>query len=683
MPLYLGSKTVSENINMGDIVIQNTFDLFDVKWSDHIINNESWMCADDFNWIDGSVFSAAWNELKSEWDLATIDSTPAQQDVIGDITINYWKSPKGYKLVEYGGDTPETNENLLQQLYDEVGIAWYYLIDTTGQIRFKLPRTKYGFVGVRSGTGNFVDESLPNIKGQYESIQLNADGVSGAFYAGSNIRYKPTHTDLSTGMGLGLDASRSSSTYQDGANVQQKSTEMHLYFYLADFVRTPLESNLNTFITETKEALNEKVNVSDYSADKTLIENDINTLETTKITQTDLDNTINTQRTNCITKIPQDIKLELNDGVLTLKAGSKVYVPNGPGIFEEIVKQSDEVVNIASVDGKLFAYLNSDKYATSYTITQFSSGTTAPSSGFSIWFDTNGGKIKRYQGSTFQDEGSSLPFAIITVTDGKVTSIDQVFNGFGYIGSTIFALPGVEGLIPVGKNTDGGINNKKQISVMSVKTFSGAITNGIFAIDGNGTLQTGNTLVYDNDKNLNYLNGTTLAYWCNCGAFSTDSIGRITSLSPKTTFQAADFQGIPKLVGDNMFSGVNTFESGNTFTVKSRICDFVNNIGDNYSFMRFSDINNKQAAFIGGVKLSNGNWGVYIQCNAIDGKGSYGTIGVYTNDSGAVLTYAPTPPASDNSTQIATTAWVKGRHQVVSVLPANPDPNTFYYIPEE
>ena len=33
--------------------------------------------------------------------------------------------------------------------------------------------------------------------------------------------------------------------------------------------------------------------------------------------------------TNCITKIPQDIKLELNNGTLTLKAGSKVYVPNG------------------------------------------------------------------------------------------------------------------------------------------------------------------------------------------------------------------------------------------------------------------------------------------------------------------------------------------------------------------
>ena len=281
MPLYLGSKTVSENINMGDTVIQNTFDLFDVKWSDHIINNESWMCADDFNWIDGSVFSAAWNELKSEWDLATVDSTPPETDEIDGISIPYWRTPKGYKIVNYGGDTPEEREALLQQLYEKTGVAWYYLMDTTGQIRFKLPRTKYGFVGVRSGTGNFVDESLPNITGTAatDGFTINNLEPTGAFYNAS-MTYTGRSGDTTTqSNGLGLNASLSSSVYQDGANVQQKSTEMHLYFYLADFVRTPLESNLNTFIIETKEALNEKVNISDYSADKTTIENDINTLD--------------------------------------------------------------------------------------------------------------------------------------------------------------------------------------------------------------------------------------------------------------------------------------------------------------------------------------------------------------------------------------------------------------------
>ena len=33
--------------------------------------------------------------------------------------------------------------------------------------------------------------------------------------------------------------------------------------------------------------------------------------------------------TNCITEIPENIKLELNSGTLKLKAGSKIWIPNG------------------------------------------------------------------------------------------------------------------------------------------------------------------------------------------------------------------------------------------------------------------------------------------------------------------------------------------------------------------
>ena len=42
----------------------------------------------------------------------------------------------------------------------------------------------------------------------------------------------------------------------------------------------------------------------------------------------------------------------------------------------------------------------------------------------------------------------------------------------------------------------------------------------------------------------------------------------------------------------------------------------------------------------------------------------------------------PTPSEKANDTQAATTAWFNSKMQVVSVLPANPDPNVFYFIPE-
>lgn len=41
----------------------------------------------------------------------------------------------------------------------------------------------------------------------------------------------------------------------------------------------------------------------------------------------------------------------------------------------------------------------------------------------------------------------------------------------------------------------------------------------------------------------------------------------------------------------------------------------------------------------------------------------------------------PTPATTANDTQAATTAWFNSKMQVVSALPANPDPNVFYFIP--
>ena len=39
--------------------------------------------------------------------------------------------------------------------------------------------------------------------------------------------------------------------------------------------------------------------------------------------------------TNCITEIPQDAHYTLNNGILTIKAGTKTYIPNGfEGVYQ-------------------------------------------------------------------------------------------------------------------------------------------------------------------------------------------------------------------------------------------------------------------------------------------------------------------------------------------------------------
>ncbi len=161
--------------------------------------------------------------------------------------------------------------------------------------------------------------------------------------------------------------------------------------------------------------------------------------------------------TNCITAIPQDIKLELVDGVMTLKAGSKVYKANG----ESITISGDLVVAQGGTNTGAFAFYRSDNN-TVYTVIapQTFSGTTAPESPVTTttWLDTEAKDVKVYDGTQWVG-GVSLPLCTFDNQDGKVTAVGQIFNGFGYIGSTAFILPGVKGLAPDGRNEDGSLKN--------------------------------------------------------------------------------------------------------------------------------------------------------------------------------------------------------------------------------
>lgn len=161
--------------------------------------------------------------------------------------------------------------------------------------------------------------------------------------------------------------------------------------------------------------------------------------------------------TNCITAIPQDIKLELVDGVMTLKAGSKVYKANG----ESITISEDLVAAQGGTNTGAFAFYRSDNN-TVYTViaSQTFSGATAPESPVTTttWLDTKAKDVKVYDGTQWVG-GVSLPLCIFDNQDGKVTAVGQIFNGFGYIGSTAFILPGVKGLAPDGRNEDGSLKN--------------------------------------------------------------------------------------------------------------------------------------------------------------------------------------------------------------------------------
>ena len=263
---------------------------------------------------------------------------------------------------------------------------------------------------------------------------------------------------------------------------------------------------------------------------------------------------------NCITKIPQDIKLELStDGTLTLKAGSKVY--DGAGNVVNIT--SDKTIT-SSTNGESFALLTSSGATlTSIEVKRCTSGETDSMAGqqYHLWYDTTNKVVNYYgQNGSVASNTITLPIALITVADGKITSIDQVFNGFGYIGSAVFGLPGVEGLVANGRNADGSLKNASvKLNNLFVYQNNGNVYDAVVAIAQNSltryTMGIENVdALPENPVNLKryYVipenkiyswNGTSfvLENSVPCAVISSNPQSTITSFEVRNVFKSVDF----------------------------------------------------------------------------------------------------------------------------------------------
>jgi hypothetical protein len=248
--------------------------------------------------------------------------------------------------------------------------------------------------------------------------------------------------------------------------------------------------------------------------------------------------------TNCIAEIPQDIKLELNNGTLTLKAGSKVYIPNGVGKFDEKTTTIDQSKTAQSVsDGNYMILPLASGNFSLVSIAKCVSGATDSLSGQSrhTWYDTTNNVVNYYgtDGSIVENT-RALPIAFVTVKSATITSIDQVFNGFGYIGSTVFALPGVKGLIPNGRNADGTLRNIEfTIDKVLVNTYGTANGSSVLRINNGNSINATANVVYDEDENLVYIKDEV--YPSTIIGNAVFSSGVITSFNTKLPFRAVDY----------------------------------------------------------------------------------------------------------------------------------------------
>ena len=110
----------------------NAHSLLDWKPSDHILNEMSWLRGDTFSWQSGDVYIAVYNHLLADYTNAT-----QKTETVGSYTITYYEATDGHKII-----LPDQIETAIN-IYNESGVAWYYILDTTNT-RFKLPRSTHG-----------------------------------------------------------------------------------------------------------------------------------------------------------------------------------------------------------------------------------------------------------------------------------------------------------------------------------------------------------------------------------------------------------------------------------------------------------------------------------------------------------------------------------------------------------
>jgi hypothetical protein len=225
-------------------------------WFDHIVNDISWLRSDTFAWQSGDVYTAVYNHLVSD-----ISGKTASSETVGGVTISYYLADDGHKIT--------TDETSVENIYTATGVAWYYILDTTNH-RFKLPRTKFGFTGLRDNVGNYVAPGLPQpeLVSRYDASATTTGGHHNEYDTdygsdGSTVRHissaynntggtdeyvlnvneynKWAKTNVSGYKNVvDLDL-RDNAIYGNSATVQPTATQMYLYFYVGNFTNSAIE----------------------------------------------------------------------------------------------------------------------------------------------------------------------------------------------------------------------------------------------------------------------------------------------------------------------------------------------------------------------------------------------------------------------------------------------------------
>lgn len=545
----IGNDPENSNANWKEFTSGGSgFNLFDTKVSDHILEGEEaigWALQGTYVYkgaIVGGRFG--YPDFYAEC-IAQQTAGTATQVTLGASTVTMSVNANGHIFYNIA------DKATVDTYYAETGIADFYGIDTENE-RVFLPRNKYfhQLTDDPSKVNDYVEAGLPDHRHSYTfKNQWGGDNSGGDSNSINNATFQ-------TGL-----ASESNPIYGKSDTVQPPSSLKLLYYCVGNTVSDTSWVNV---VEQVEEGVLDLENATNEGL--SALSNASNALRQTQIT-------------NCLLEVPQNINLELTDGILTLKAGSEVIVPNGfeedgtTPKFDYLTVESDLTVSDTwGTAEKVAIFVSQDATRLRMAgLGRLSSGTTAPTAtNEQRWYDTSTNLVKSYSGGSYTGTNLSFPIAICTKTsassDTILASVNQVFNGMGYIGSTVWVDKGVKALIPDDRNADGTLKNFEYITtkVLTRTDSSGTAQYcyGINPFDGNlGALRIQDYIIggekpqltsgwwFDTVNNIfyNVSNGEFIKAYRAPVIIATKTNGVISNFQPKQPFSVMDYSSTPHI----------------------------------------------------------------------------------------------------------------------------------------
>ena len=472
------------------------------------------------------------------------NSATATEVTLGDSTITMYVASNGHQYYDIA------NKDVVDTFFGTMGTAWFYGVDTENE-RIFLPRNNYfeQATGDVLEVGKSVEAGLPNITGSVGINKTDANpqwspesGVGALNKRASTGTTTAGGTTQINGVVVTFDASLSNPIYSNSDTVQPNAVKKLLYICVGNTVSDTSWVDAVTQVENGVKDLEDKKN---------------NCIDEIEAVANSYDNLTYRQITNCILEKPQRVKVELNNGVLTLKAGSVVTIPNGVGVFEYYTIPED-----VSLGADVVGPFSTGPYAVSYSkerntfelgnyyYTQVTSGPTFTGTQYCLWYDTanNIFKYTDNTGSTFRTGGISFPVCNVAIVNNVgFTDLLQTFNSIGYIGSSVWVDKDLKVLIPDGRNEDGSINNiEYKTTSLSTSLIDANWEEHTWLLDSDGTFgwypMAGGEVHYNPETNYWEDSRYPQKKYVSIG-FSkcNNDVGIITSFIPNQAFKAYNY----------------------------------------------------------------------------------------------------------------------------------------------